>query len=176
MNASVLTDIKAVIFDRDGVLIHDCGYPHLKEHLEWMPGALNSLAYLKMRGIVCFVATNQAGVARGYYTEQSVHNFHGWMIESISASGGNIQEFVYCPHLENAVIERYRVACNCRKPKPGMIYHLLEKFKFSPSEVIMIGDKDSDVAAASSAGVRGYLYHGGNLLDFLKGILPDIMN
>ena len=173
MKSGGIAEIDAIIFDRDGVLIEDCGYPHLEEHMVWMPDALNALAFLKSHNVLALVATNQSGVARGYYSEQTVLDLHVLMNQVVMANGGEIAEFAYCPHLSNATVEQYRMDCNCRKPKPGMLVKLLNKFDLDPSRVRMIGDKQTDMEAAHAIQMRGHLYQGGSLLRFIRSIVRE---
>ena len=112
---------KAIIFDRDGVLNKDKGYIHSWDELEWIDGAREAVARLTEDGWLLFVATNQSGVARGYYTESDVQLLHEQMNSSFRELGGNITKFFYCPHLPGAPVKKYDVVCDCRKPAPGMI-------------------------------------------------------
>lgn len=89
---------KAIIFDRDGVLNKDKGYIHSWDELEWIDGAREAVARLTEDGWLLFVATNQSGVARGYYTESDVQLLHEQMNSSFRELGGNITKFFYCPH------------------------------------------------------------------------------
>jgi D-glycero-D-manno-heptose 1,7-bisphosphate phosphatase len=163
--------IRAVIFDRDGVLIRDTGFPHLPEHLIWTDGALSLLAWLKNRGTLALVATNQSGVARGYFPLAAVEQFHERMSSQVEFAGGRLDRIAFCPHLESGVVPTFNVSCSCRKPKPGLLLSLLQEFRLQPHEAIMIGDRQSDLQAASAAGVRGHLFESGNLDQFVRPLL-----
>jgi histidinol-phosphate phosphatase family protein len=167
--------IAAVIFDRDGVLIEDTGYPHRAEHLRWMPGALEALRWLRERGILALIATNQSGVARGYFSEKDVEAFHLLMQQQIVANGGRIEAFAVCPHLPDAVMSQYRLDCGCRKPRPGLVQALLQRFALDPATALMIGDRDRDVQAGEAAGVRSFLYPGGDLLGFVQDAIARMV-
>ncbi len=167
--------IRAVFFDRDGVLNRDVGYLHRAEELEWIPGAKESVAALCRKNISLFVVTNQSGVARGYFTEDDVRRLHDFMNEELAKSGGKITEFFYCPHLKGAVKAAYDKDCDCRKPKPGMILDAVKKYALAPKDCILIGDSPRDIEAAEAAGVRGYLFDEDNLYEFARkhGIIDN---
>ncbi len=165
--------LSLVIFDRDGTLIEDTGYPIGRNEIIWKRGALRALAWLKAEGIAVAVATNQSGVARGFFTLRQVHAFHAAMDATIKAEVGQIDSYAVCPHLTGGVVAEYAIDCDCRKPKPGLINQLLEKFQVTPENVVMIGDRDTDVLAGQTAGVEAFLYEGGDLFEFTKkALLP----
>ena len=162
---------KLCLLDRDGVLNVDRTYLHRAEDVEWMPGSLEALAWLKDRGYQVAVVTNQSGVARGYFAEADVVKLHAWMQAEVKKAGGEIAAFYYCPHLPGAPVQRYDVDCACRKPRPGMVLQALHDFAVQPEHAFLVGDSPRDVEAAEAAGVRGFLYSGGSLLEFVREIL-----
>ncbi len=170
------TPVKAVFFDRDGVLNRDDGYVHDKEHFHWIEGAREAIARLSKEGWLLFVVTNQSGIARGYYTEDDVKKLHQEINEELQTYGGHITEFFYCPHLPGAPVKKYDVVCHCRKPEPGMILKAMEKYHISKDRAILFGDGERDVEAAKRAGIRGVLYTGGNLDEFVKTHLKNDRN
>jgi D,D-heptose 1,7-bisphosphate phosphatase len=153
----------AVIFDRDGVLNQDIGYAHRPDQIDWIPGALEAIKAVNDAGLFAFVATNQAGVARGLYDEARVVELHGWMNTVLRLHGAQIDAFAYSPYHPEGTVERYARASDCRKPNPGMIRELLAGHRVDGSRVVMIGDRQSDVSAAKAAGIEGILFTGGNL-------------
>ncbi|MAJ81438.1 MAG: hypothetical protein CMF41_00815 [Legionellales bacterium] len=159
--------IKLLIFDRDGTLIRDTGYPIYKSDLYWMPGSLNLLKELKRRKINAVIATNQSGVARGFFSLEEVNQFHNLMLEQIAKAGGHINKIEICPHLLGAKVKHYSLDCECRKPKPEMINRLLLSMRCSPENAIMIGDRISDIEAGQSAGVASYLFDQNNIEKFV---------
>jgi D-glycero-D-manno-heptose 1,7-bisphosphate phosphatase len=163
--------IRAVIFDRDGVLIKDTGFPHRPEDLIWIDGSLALLSWLRRRGILSLVATNQSGVARGFFPITAVGKFHDLMLSQVREAGGLLDRIAFCPHLESGTVPPFNIACECRKPKPGMLTSLLDEFRLRCDEAIMIGDRPTDLEAAQAAGIRGFLFSGGNLHDFVRGLL-----
>lgn len=164
----------AVFLDRDGVLNKDTGYPYLPEHITWVEGAVDAVKLLNARGYLVCVVTNQSGVARGLYTEEDVQALHVWMQGEFARAGAVIHAFTYCPHHATEGVGAYRVSCECRKPKPGMLVSLAQKYSIDMDRSFLVGDKESDMAAAKNAGIKGYLFAGGNLADAIAQFLGDI--
>jgi D-glycero-D-manno-heptose 1,7-bisphosphate phosphatase len=161
----------AVFFDRDGVLNEDCGYLFEIHKFKWMNGAREAVKAVNSAGYFAFVVTNQSGVARGLYQEAHVHRLHEHMAEELARVGAHIDAFEYCPDHPEAIIARYRRASYRRKPAPGMILDLLKRFPIDVSRSFLIGDKPADLKAAQAAGVKGYLFGGPNLEQFVKPLL-----
>ncbi len=158
----------AVFFDRDGVLNKDVGYAHRSDQIVWIDGAIAAVKTFNDAGYYVFVVTNQAGVARGLYAEADVQALHFWMNDELARSGGHIDAFMYCPHHPQGTVAKYTRASQHRKPAPGMIVDLLNAWPIVRDRSFLIGDKDTDIAAAEAAGVRGYLYKGGNMANFAR--------
>lgn len=158
----------AVFFDRDDVLNHDHGYVYKIEDLHWIDGAIESIKYFNDMGYYVFVVTNQAGIAKGYYFTSDLMLFHSHMNDSLRKYGAHIDEFEFCPFHEEATVEVYRKASYRRKPNPGMIEDLFNKWPIKKDASFLVGDKATDIEAARRAGIRGYLFQGGNLFDFLE--------
>jgi len=162
------------LLDRDGVLNVDVGYAHKAEQLAFIPGAPEAVRRLNTAGWRVIVVTNQAGVARGYFDEAAVHLFHQAMNDALAGQGARIDAFYYCPFHEDAAIEAYRRASHPdRKPNPGMLLRGLADFGVAPADAFMIGDRDSDMQAADRAGVKGYLFEGGDLDALVQAILAE---
>ncbi len=165
---------KAVFLDRDGVLDVDSGYMYRPEQLQWVPGAREAVALFHQLGYAVFVVTNQSGIARGLFTQTDMENFHAHMQEELQTVGGWIDQFYFCPHHPTqGVIPALTIACACRKPKPGMILQAFAQHDLDKEHSFLIGDRDSDIQAAAGAGIAGYLFPGGNLLDFVKSVLKE---
>lgn len=160
----------AAFLDRDGVLNVDHGYVHRPQELTWMPGAVDAIKWLNDRGFYVFVITNQAGVARGYFTEDDVRQFHAHLAGTSRAAGASIDDFRFCPHHPQAALTRYRAACQWRKPQPGMIHDLMAHWPIIAQRSFVIGDRVSDMQAATAAGIPGYLFVDGNLCDLVQSI------
>ncbi|WP_213284841.1 HAD-IIIA family hydrolase [Bradyrhizobium sp. sGM-13] len=161
----------AVFFDRDGVLNEDHGYVYEISKLKWIDGAREAVKAANDAGYLVFVITNQSGVARGLYDEHHVQALHEWMAGDLAKIGAHIDAFEYCPYHPDAVIERYRKVSHRRKPAPGMITDLLERFPVDINRSILVGDKPTDLEAARAAGVQGILFSGGNLARLLRSVL-----
>lgn len=154
----------AVFFDRDGVLNVDKGYVYRPEDFEWIPGAQKAIRLVQDAGYHAFVVTNQSGVARGFYQEEDVFRLHRWMNEELSHFGTKISAFYHCPFHSEGTVDKYIVADHPdRKPNPGMILKAIEEWQLNPEMCLLIGDKDSDIEAASRAGIAGLLFDGSNL-------------
>jgi len=134
-------------------------------------GAQDTVRRLNAVGFYVFVVTNQSGVARSYFTEDDVIRLHHWIEAELVRTGAYIDAFRYCPHHEQAVLPQYRKACNCRKPRPGMITDLLASFPVDRQRSILIGDSGRDLEAAQEAGIPGFKFAGGNLKEFVQEIL-----
>lgn len=160
-------------FDRDGVLNEDDGYAFDPNKIRWVEGAQQAVKAVNNAGYFAFVVTNQSGIARGFYEEQHVLNLHQWMSRELAIVGAHIDAFEFCPHHPDGLIARYRVLCSCRKPQPGLIKALLERYPVDVAASFMIGDKQSDLAAAHAAGISAYLFDGSNLHAFIAPLLTD---
>ena len=152
----------ACFFDRDNTLNKDEGYTYKSFDLEWMPGAREAIKYLNDIGYYVFVVSNQSGIGRGYYSENDVHIFHHEMRRQLRSIGAYIDDFVFCPHNPN--LNSTNSSCGCRKPAPGLILDLLEKWPVNKAKSLFIGDKDSDLEAGHNAGISSIKSDGSNLL------------
>lgn len=161
----------AVFLDRDGVLNEDSGYVYRKEDFVWIEGAQEAVKYLNQLGYLVIVVTNQSGVARGLYSEDDIDALHTWINEELGKIGAHIDAFYYCPHHPEGTVESYRLACNCRKPAPGQLLVAISEWKVDVTQSCLIGDKPSDIECATVAGIRGYLFDGTNLYDFIMKFL-----
>jgi len=157
---------RAVFLDRDGVVVADDGLIVSAEQLRVVDGAIGALSRLACAGWVLVVVTNQAVVARGLVDEASVHAIHESLQAIILSAGGPVLDgFWVCPHHPHAQVARYRLACSCRKPRPGLILSAANKLGLDPSASWMIGDRSSDIAAGRRAGCRTILVASGRHLD-----------
>ena len=139
----------AILFDRDGVLnrrIPD-GYVLSPQGFEWLPGARTALRQAAEAGLVCAVVTNQACVGRGLARAPTIQAIHDRMVAEAAAAGGRIDGVFVCPH-------RPEDGCDCRKPKPGLVYQAAEVLGLDLAASLLIGDSPTDVQAAAAAGVR----------------------
>ena len=162
---------KAVFLDRDGTINVDVSYLYKIEDLRWIEGAKEAIAYLNAAGYKVFVITNQSGIARGYYTVEQMDALHKHMAAEVAFCGGKIEKFYYCPHYKEGKVAEYAKDCDCRKPKPGLLLQAFAENNIDKAASFMVGDSTRDVEAAERAGIRGYLYTEGSLLDFVKNII-----
>jgi D-glycero-D-manno-heptose 1,7-bisphosphate phosphatase len=162
----------AAFLDRDGVLNADIGYAHRPEDLTWMPGAREAVLALNEAGYLVVVLTNQAGVARGYYNEAQVAEFHSVMQDELAEIGAHVDAFYHCPYHADAAVAAYRVANHPdRKPNPGMILRALAEWPIQMERSFLIGDRDTDLEAARRANLPGYRFDGGDLHKLTEAIL-----
>jgi D,D-heptose 1,7-bisphosphate phosphatase len=164
----------AAFLDRDGVINIDCGYVHRPDQLRWVSGAKECVRRLNDLGYRVVVVTNQGGVAHGYYDEEDVHALHKWMQDQLSIEGAFIDAFYYCPYHPEARIEQFRRSHIDRKPGPGMILRAFSNLNIDDDRSFLIGDKDSDIEAARSAGIPGFLFREGDLAAFLEVCLAKL--
>jgi D-glycero-D-manno-heptose 1,7-bisphosphate phosphatase len=171
-----LTTKPALFLDRDGVINVDHGYVSRWEDFQWIPGARETVAAFNRAGWIVVVVTNQSGVGRGHYTEDDMHALHARMREELAAAGAHVDAIYFAPHHPDSKLERYRHPDHPdRKPNPGMLLRALQDWPIDREASFLVGDKPSDLEAAMRAGVRGLLFEGGNLHQFLadQGLLPD---
>ena len=163
----------AAFLDRDGVINVDYGYVGNPIDFTLVDGAAEAIALLNRSGYLVFVVTNQSGIGQGYYTEEDFHALTVHMKSLLAQQGATIDDIRYCPFHPEAKTSRYRAARHpWRKPAPGMILDLLQFWDCDINSSFLIGDSPRDIEAANSAGIRGFLFEGGNLLCFLRRILP----
>jgi D-glycero-D-manno-heptose 1,7-bisphosphate phosphatase len=147
--------MKLIILDRDGVINEDSD-DYIKSPEEWIPipGSLDAIARLNHAGYAVAIASNQSGIARGYFNIEALAAMNVKMSEMLSQHGGRIDAMVFCPHGP-------KEGCDCRKPKPGMLIEIGNRFKTSLSNVLFVGDNLNDIKAAQAAGVMPVLVRTG---------------
>jgi len=159
--------LKLLILDRDGVINEDSD-AYIKSVSEWiaLPGSIDAIAQLSKAGWTVAVATNQSGIARGYYDIATLDAMHERLRTLVQAQGGHVGEVVYCPHGPDA-------GCDCRKPLPGMLQRLARHYDATLEGVWFVGDSLSDLEAAVAAGATPVLVKTGKGLRTLGKRLPE---
>ncbi|WP_310733492.1 D-glycero-beta-D-manno-heptose 1,7-bisphosphate 7-phosphatase [Colwellia sp. BRX10-3] len=145
---------KALFLDRDGIINVDHGYVHKIEDFEFVDGIFDLCRLATDKGYKIFVITNQAGIARGYYDKTTFEALSQWMVNVFADQGITIAKVYYCPHHPTKGVNNFVMSCVCRKPEPGMIMQAQQEFSIALAESIFIGDKISDMQAASNAGIE----------------------
>jgi D-glycero-D-manno-heptose 1,7-bisphosphate phosphatase len=145
---------KAVFLDRDGTIVVHEPYLSSPDQLKLLPNAAQGIRVFKEYGYLIIVVTNQSGVARGFFDEKRLILIHKKLISMLEEEGAVIDDLYYCPHHTEGIIERYKVDCNCRKPKPGMILDAARKYHIDLTQSLMIGDSEADMLAGRDAGCK----------------------
>ncbi|MGF1684303.1 D-glycero-beta-D-manno-heptose 1,7-bisphosphate 7-phosphatase [Photobacterium minamisatsumaniensis] len=143
----------AVFIDRDGVINVDHGYVHTVDDFEYVEGVFDACKQLKAMGYMLVLVTNQAGIARGMYTEDDFLTLTEWMDWNFVDNGVEFDGIYYCPHHPTEGKGDYLQDCDCRKPKPGMFISARDFLKIDMANSVMIGDKADDMEAAAAAEV-----------------------
>jgi D-glycero-D-manno-heptose 1,7-bisphosphate phosphatase len=143
----------ALFLDRDGVINVEKGYVFRIADIEWVDGIFDLCHWFQERSFLLVGITNQAGVARGLYTEAHVEELHHWLKEQFHQRGLELAKIFYCPHHPTAGQPPYRRDCDCRKPRPGMILQAREAFGIDLAGSVLIGDRESDIEAGLNAGI-----------------------
>ncbi|GGI84651.1 D-glycero-beta-D-manno-heptose 1,7-bisphosphate 7-phosphatase [Shewanella gelidii] len=143
----------AVFLDRDGVINLDHGYVHQVDDFEYVEGVFEATKALKDAGYKLVVVTNQSGIARGMYSEEQFATLTEWMDWNFADKGVDLDGIYYCPHHAEKGLAEYKVDCECRKPKPGMLLTAAKFLKIDVNRSVMVGDKRDDMLAAAAAGV-----------------------
>jgi D-glycero-D-manno-heptose 1,7-bisphosphate phosphatase len=151
----------AVFLDRDGVVIQDGHYLGDAFRIRLVPGSVEAIAALNRAGWLVVIVTNQSGVARGMFTIESVHEVHRQLSEVLRGFGATVDAYRFCPHHPEAVIPEYRLACDCRKPLPGMLLSAAAEMGVELKSSWMIGDRITDLEAGAAAGCRTVLVRTG---------------
>ena len=157
---------KAVFLDRDGVLNREMGdYVCRVEDFEILNN-FDALKTLQDKGYLLIVATNQGGLAKGWYSEDELAKMHSQLKKLYGEHGVEFTDIFYCPHHPD-----FTGDCDCRKPKPGLLLRGIEKYNLDPSKSYFIGDRERDMTAATAAGVNGILVDSDQPLSEVLGMI-----
>jgi D-glycero-D-manno-heptose 1,7-bisphosphate phosphatase len=165
---------QAAFLDRDGVINEDREYVSRAADFHFIPGSIAALCTLQAAGFALVVITNQSGLARGMFTEDEYLRLQSYMQEQLAAAGVVLDSIQYCPHLPDAPVARYRLDCDCRKPRAGMILAAARQLDIDLAASVLIGDRRADLEAGRTAGVgRCFLVRSGKQLSADDESLAD---
>lgn len=160
---------RCVFLDRDGVInlerrvvSNPKGFMWSMNDLYLLPGSIFGVALLNEMGYKVIVVTNQSGVGRGLFTEQFVDDVHTKINKMMARGDATINDFYYCPHHPTEAKEKYKIECDCRKPKPGMIFSAAKKWNIDLKQSYFVGDSIRDIECGWNAGVKPILVLTGN--------------
>lgn len=151
----------ALFLDRDGVINVDHGYVSRPEDFDFIEGIFDVVLAANRAGYLVIVVTNQAGIGRGYYTEEDFHQITDWMRKQFALRGAHIEAVYFCPYHPEHGVGEYRQDSNCRKPAPGMLLQAAREHDIDLTHSVIVGDKPSDIRAGQRAGVGTLLFFGG---------------
>ncbi len=146
----------AAFLDRDGVINIDHGYVHRTEDLAFTPTAIEGIRLLNAAGYPVLVVTNQSGVARGLYGLAEVEAFHAHLNAALGEAGAHVDAFYISPYHPDGTVAEFAIEHEDRKPGIGMIRRAMQDWDVDADRSFLIGDKQSDLAAAAAAGIAGY--------------------
>lgn len=152
---------RAVFLDRDGTLNQEVQYLHRVEEFSWIPGAPAAISRLNQAGFLALVVTNQAGVARGYYSEEDVQRLHAHMQAELNETGARIDRFYYCPYHPKGISSAYRRHSLDRKPGGGMFMRAIQEWGIAPALSYVVGDRNTDLDPGRRLGMTTLLVETG---------------
>ncbi len=147
----------AAFIDRDGTLTHEVGYVNHPKRLQLLPRSAEAIRRLNVAGIAAVVVTNQAGVARGYFSPDVLEATNAELVAQLKQAGASLDGVYVCPHHPTEGQPPFRAHCECRKPKPGLMLRAATELGLDLSASIVIGDRPSDLETAQAIGARGVL-------------------
>jgi D-glycero-D-manno-heptose 1,7-bisphosphate phosphatase len=157
--------MKVAFLDRDGVVNKEVNYLHTIDDFEYTENCKEGLLQLRNLGYEIVIITNQAGIAKGYFSEEQYKTLTEWMLNDLESSGIKVLECLFCPHHVRGTVKGYISDCDWRKPGTGMIDFVTSKYPVNLTDSILIGDKYSDIEAGYHAGVgRLFLVESGHKL------------
>ncbi len=153
---------RGVFLDRDGTVIEEVGYLDRLDRIDVYPYSVDAVRLLNRAGFTVVIVTNQAGVARGYFDEGFVAETHRAIGDTLEAGGARIDGFYYCPHHPDGTVAQYTRACDCRKPRPGLLQRAARELNVDLSRSFVVGDREHDAEAGRQVGARGVLVRTGH--------------
>ena len=147
----------AVFLDRDGTINEQMGYINHISRFVMLPRAAAGIRLLNAQEIPVVVVSNQSGLARGYFPESLIQEVHAKMNRVLAETGAHVDGIYICPHHPEAKEERFRLACDCRKPKPGLFLQAAADLDLDLGRSYVVGDRWSDLKAAAAVQAKGVL-------------------
>lgn len=175
--------VPAIFLDRDGTMNVDHGYVHEIDNFQFIDGVIEAMRELKKMGFALVMVTNQSGIARGIFTEDTFMQLTEWMDWSLADREVDLDGIYYCPHHPEGTVEEYRQECDCRKPQPGMLLSAQKELNIDMAASYMVGDKIDDMLAGKAAGVgikvlvrsgKAVTEEGENAADWVLDSLADL--
>tara|TARA_A100001015_G_scaffold310637_1_gene412415 strand:+ start:440 stop:985 length:546 start_codon:yes stop_codon:yes gene_type:complete len=146
--------MKILFLDRDGVINIDKKYVYQWKNFQFVKGSIKALQYFTLKSIKIIIVTNQAGIAKGYYTEDDFFKLKAKFLKFCLSNNIDILDIFYCPHHKNGIVKRFAKDCQCRKPNPGMFYKAKLLHNVSLKDSVMVGDQLTDIEASVRAGIK----------------------
>jgi len=147
----------AAFVDRDGTLIREVGHLSRLDQIELLPRVDEAICLLQSNGLKVVMVTNQSAVARGLINEQQLHRIHREIGNRLANTGAFLDGIYYCPHHPTEGSSAYRVPCQCRKPKPGLVHRACSELGLNAMGSYVVGDQMSDMELATQVGAKGIL-------------------
>ncbi|MEE9910668.1 MAG: HAD family hydrolase [Deltaproteobacteria bacterium] len=166
----------AIFLDRDGTINEEVGYLDRADKLRMIPAVFEAVRLINESGMKAVVVSNQAGIAKGYFSENFVRKINGLIQSALLEKGARIDRFYFCPHHPTEGTDPYRKICDCRKPEPGLLHQAAADLDIDLARSYMIGDRLRDVETAHRAGAKGVLVMTGYGQDALKDAGQDPAN
>ena len=151
----------AVFLDRDGTIIEEVGYLDRVERVDLYPWTIDAVRAFNRAGLRVVLVSNQSGVARGFFSEAVVDEVHRHIASLLERGGARIDAYYYCPHHPDGKMPGYALACDCRKPKRGLVDRAVRELGIVPEQSYVVGDRWLDVALARGVGAKGILVRTG---------------
>jgi D-glycero-D-manno-heptose 1,7-bisphosphate phosphatase len=162
----------AVFIDRDGTLNEQMGYINHVSRFVLLPGTAEAIRLLNRHQYLAIIASNQSGVARGFFPIELVEEIHARMRALLGKEGAVVDGIFFCPHYERGIVPEYTIVCDCRKPKTGLINKACEAFDIDMANSYVIGDRYTDIELALRSNMKGILVTTGYGLGDLDYVFP----
>ncbi len=160
---------KAVFLDRDGVINKECDFVTKPEELELLPYAADGIRLINQAGFLAIVVTNQSGIARQLFSIETLYRIHNKMRRQLAQKNAKIDAFYFCPHLPDPDIPNvkpeFNITCDCRKPKPGLLFRAQKEWNIDLKRSFLIGDSHRDILCGKSAGIATIVVKTGKPFD-----------